>query len=34
MQMNLNILKLHQQPDESWLLFDKQADKKVELCSR
>ena len=26
--MNLKILKLHQEPDESWLLFDKQAGKK------
>ena len=34
MQMNPRILKLHQEPDEGWLLFDKQADKKVELSRR
>ena len=34
MQMNSKILKLHKEPDESWLLFDKQANKKAELSSR
>ena len=34
MQINLKILKLHQVLDESWLLFDKQADKKAELSRR
>ena len=28
MQVNLKILKRRQEPDESWLLFNKQADKK------